>query len=68
MTFTPEELEEWHRNRRVISDEIETRRQLERERARRAAAIAVCIHCNNPFGFSEGIITDDVQMCYICLD
>ncbi len=68
MTFKPEENEEWHRKRRAEWAEIEAGRQRERERARRAAAIAVCTHCDNPFGFGEGVITDEVQMCYICLE
>ena len=68
MTFTPEEIEEWHRSRRAGYDKIEAGRQVERERARRDAAIAVCIHCHNPFEFGEGVITDEVQMCYVCLD
>lgn len=68
MTFTPEEIEHWHRDRQAASNEIEKGRQLERERARRAAAIAVCIHCHNTFCFGEGVITDELQMCYICLD
>lgn len=68
MTFTPKEIEEWHRNLRAESAQIEAGRKMDRERARRAAATAVCIHCHNPFGSGEGLITEEVQMCYICLD
>ena len=68
MTFKPEEVEEWHRNRRAESDKSEAGRRAEHSRAHRASAIAVCLHCHNPFGFGEGVITDEVQMCYICLD
>lgn len=68
MSFTPEEIEQWHRDRRAVSDKIELDRLREWERSRRAIAVAVCIHCGNPFGLSEGYISDEVEMCYQCLD
>lgn len=68
MSFTDDEIANWHRERRAASDRIDADRRLDAERARRANAIAVCIHCGNPFGLAEGIITEEVEMCYVCLD
>jgi hypothetical protein len=68
MTFTPEEIQQWHRDRSAESDKIEADRVRNAERSRRAAACAVCIHCGNPFGVSEGYISDEVEICYVCLD
>jgi hypothetical protein len=28
---------------------------------------ATCLHCSNPFGINEGVITDDASPCYACL-
>ena len=68
MTFKPEEIEQWHNDRKSVSDKIETDRLADREAARRANAVAVCIHCSNPFRFGEGHISEDVEICYVCLD
>jgi hypothetical protein len=68
MSFTPEEIEQWHRDRRAESDKIEAGRMRDAERARSAAAVAVCIHCGSPFGISEGYVSDEVEICYVCLD
>ena len=32
----------------------------------RSEPIAVCVHCQNPFGISEGVITPDVALCDVC--
>lgn len=48
--------------------EMERARICETEQARHANAIAICLHCQNPFGFGAVVITDDVKMCHICLD
>ena len=32
----------------------------------RPTAVAVCIHCQSPFGWTEGVITDEVALCYVC--
>ena len=59
MSFTEEEKRAWH----------EAKRQREQEPmpVHRSTPIAVCIHCHNPFGLNEGVVTDDVEMCYICI-
>lgn len=68
MPFTPEEIEQWHRDRRALSDQIEADRLRDAERSRRAAAVAVCVHCGNPFGPSEGFISNEVELCHLCMD
>lgn len=68
MPFSNEEIANWHKERREHSAKIEAERSRNIDRARRASAAAICIHCGNPFGLAEGIITDEVEMCYICLD
>ncbi len=68
MTFTPDEIEKWHNDRRAASDKIEADRLHAHQRARRASATATCVHCGNPFGISEGHISDDLEICYVCLD
>lgn len=68
MPFTPEEIEQWHRDRRTESNKIEADRTRDAERARSASAVAVCIHCGNPFGISAGYVSDEVEICYVCLD
>jgi cytochrome c553 len=67
MPFTPNEIEQWHRERRTASDKIEAERARHWEEVRRASAIAVCISCHNPFGINEGYISDEVEMCYVCI-
>lgn len=32
----------------------------------RAQAAAICIHCQNPFGYGEGYIGEDVAICDVC--
>tara|TARA_R110002072_G_C7965586_1_gene534287 strand:+ start:1624 stop:1800 length:177 start_codon:yes stop_codon:yes gene_type:complete len=29
---------------------------------------AVCLHCNNPFPVSEGVVTADAAICDVCND
>lgn len=35
-------------------------------RIARPTPVAVCVSCQNPFGFSEGVITDEVALCDVC--
>jgi len=58
MPFTEDEIRAWH----------EARRRLEHrpQPIWRPEARAICINCHNPFGFNEGVITDDVALCDIC--
>jgi len=43
-----------------------------RERERRPAPaslsgpIAVCVHCQQPFGINKGMVTEEVALCDIC--
>lgn len=32
----------------------------------RPEPVATCVHCQQPFGFSEGTITKEVAVCDIC--
>lgn len=68
MSFTPDEIEQWHRDRRAVSDKIEADRLRDWECLRRSSAVAVCVHCGNPFGIGDGYISNEVEMCYQCLD
>lgn len=42
----------------------------ERERPKqsisRSEPVAVCVHCDNPFGITEGVVTDEVALCDVC--
>jgi hypothetical protein len=33
----------------------------------RPEAVATCVHCQNAFGLNEGVVTDDVAICDVCL-
>ena len=58
MPFTEDEKRRWH--------------EAKRARERRPKGVypsepnAICIHCNNPFGISEGVVTDEVALCDVC--
>lgn len=58
MPFTEEERRAWHEEKRA--------REWRPEPVHRSPAVAVCVHCQNPFGVNEGIITDEVALCDIC--
>jgi len=57
MPFTDEERQAWHTDK--------MRREAEKP-MRRPNPVAICIHCNNPFGSREGTITPEVAICDIC--
>lgn len=57
MPFTPEEIRQWHDQRR--------KRDVDPPRAS-ATPVAVCIHCQRPFGINDGVITADVAVCDVC--
>lgn len=59
MPFTDEEKRAWHEQKRA--------REHRPEPVHRPAPIAVCVHCQNPFGVNEGVVTDDAALCDICL-
>jgi len=59
LPFTDEEVRRWH----------EDKRRQERERPRpRPEAVAECVHCQQPFGFGEGYIGEEVSICDLCND
>jgi hypothetical protein len=58
MPFTDEERQQWHEDKK--------RREQKPDPAFRSAPVAICIHCQQPFGINEGVITDEVALCDIC--
>ncbi|PWK58358.1 hypothetical protein [Silicimonas algicola] len=42
-------------------------REMDAER-RSGGGYAVCLHCNNPFPVSEGVVTPDAAICDVCND
>jgi hypothetical protein len=58
MTFTAEEILEWHEAKRL--------REAKPDFQFKSAPVAICINCQNPFGINEGVITEDVAICDIC--
>ncbi len=68
MAFTPEEKAQWHNDRKAAAEQIKADRIREEDAARRANAVAICLHCNNPFASGEGHISADASICYVCLD
>lgn len=58
MSFTPEEISKWHQDKR--------RRDAKPDLVFKSTPVAICIHCKNPFGISEGVITDEVALCDVC--
>jgi hypothetical protein len=59
MSFTEAEQRAWQEEKRQREQKPTT--------VHSSTPIAVCIHCHNSFGLNEGVITDDVEMCYICI-
>jgi hypothetical protein len=58
MPFTDEEFQQWH-------DEKQ-RREYRPQPDFRAPPVAVCINCHQPFGITEGVVTDEVAICDTC--
>lgn len=63
MPFTDEERRRWYENKR----QREKRAPSNWETAR-GQAVAVCVHCGNPFGIGKGVITEDAAFCDVCND
>lgn len=59
MPFTEEERRLWHEEKRARERKLEPAPW-------RPAPVAVCIHCQNPFGYNEGVITEDFAFCDFC--
>jgi hypothetical protein len=58
MPFSDEEKRRWHEEKR--------QREWRPTPVFRAEPIAVCVHCQRPFGIDEGVITPEVALCDIC--
>ena len=58
MSFTDEEKRRWHEEKRA--------REHRTEHVYRSEPMAICIHCQRPFGIDEGVITEQVVLCDIC--
>lgn len=59
VSFTPEEIKKWHQEKR----ERETRPS---PLAVVDTPVAVCIHCQRPFGLNEGTVTEEIAICDMC--
>ena len=57
MPFTTEERLAWH---------AEKSREERPPSLFKPEPIGVCVHCHQPFGSNEGIVTDDFALCDIC--
>ena len=58
MPFTDEEKRRWH--------EEKMKREYRPVPTFRSQPVAVCVHCQNPFGINEGVITPDAALCDVC--
>ncbi|HET9639505.1 MAG TPA: hypothetical protein VFP12_09890 [Allosphingosinicella sp.] len=60
MPFTDEERSCWR-------EEKKSRQRKQESPSGRPAPAAICVNCQNPFGYGEGVITEDAALCDICL-
>jgi hypothetical protein len=58
MAFTKEEFEAWHH--------AKLQREFKPTPKFRDPRVAICIHCHQSFGITEGTITEEVSICDIC--
>ena len=58
MPFTENEKRRWHEEKKL--------RAIRAVSASSSEPIAICIHCQNPFGVSQGVITDEIALCDVC--
>jgi hypothetical protein len=58
MSFTEEEKRAWHEEKR--------RREHRPDPVWVEPPAAICIHCQRPFGFSEGMIGSEIALCDTC--
>ena len=58
MPFTNEEKRLWHEQKK--------KRENRPTPVFRSEPVAVCVHCQNPFGTNEGAITTEVALCDVC--
>jgi len=59
MPFTEEEKRAWHEAKRAHGHRLRP--------VHAPAPVAVCVHCQNPFGANEGVVTGEAALCDICL-
>jgi hypothetical protein len=57
MPFSVEETRRWHE---------EKRRREQEPIPWHAEPVAICVHCQNPFGINQGSMTSDVAICDVC--
>jgi formylmethanofuran dehydrogenase subunit E len=58
MSFTDEERRAWHEEKRV--------REQQPNHSQQEAPAAICGHCGNPFGWSEGNPNSEFPLCDVC--
>lgn len=52
-----------------VKNKDEDEREYDRQQGNHAdLSYAVCLHCNNPFRVSEGVVTSDAAICDVCND
>lgn len=44
----------------------EQRKREKVEEQRSGAGYAICLHCNNPFPISAGVVTPEAAICDVC--
>lgn len=51
-----------------MSNQNKTDKQYEEDRRAKEADpnYAICLHCNNPFHLSDGVVTTDAALCDVC--
>lgn len=59
MSFTDEERRKWHEEKRKQEDHNL------RPAISARPAVTNCIHCGQPFGLGEGVIVEEVSLCYL---
>lgn len=58
MAFTDEEKRAWYEDKQ--------KREAKPEFVWRSQPVTKCIHCGLPFGYGEGVISDEVSLCDVC--
>lgn len=58
MAFTDDERRQWLEDKRKREQRPEVRYL--------TGPVTECIHCGQPFGYGEGLITDEVSLCVVC--